>query len=418
MRQANAQHNWVHLNVPPFQPSASAPNQDITGATANQAGLSVLTGNLFSTRGPHGPSTRYAEQLGDDEPEQQGGFLEGGVGGPAIGMCDIINVYISMQGADGLEHPHMEYDVSVLRALIGEALTHILAHGGRAAQVLREMDHSRFTVSTSTCPLPLCKGGGDDLSFWEISTLDNVLRRESPHFSTPLRRSRACPETVIVAEETQLSCEEIYVVYIHRTDPGAYSPPLPTSAGTPTALSAPTTASGTNEMPEWAHWDIMFLDSIKPMAPLFDQSYGEAFKVYAAVSAVIGIARELNTVEKKPMGMGKDGRLPGVLAWLKARVGIHKLTIFERSPRTFERYFTFWHHVQKLSLQLSQTIFGNSEYDRDRSNILDMLIVWQNIPTRVGQVDAEPTTAELPYLTNSMSLKKAEELLRCDPKNQ
>ncbi len=32
---------------------------------------------------------------------------------------DIINVYISMQGPDGRERPHVEYDVSVSRASIG-----------------------------------------------------------------------------------------------------------------------------------------------------------------------------------------------------------------------------------------------------------------------------------------------------------
>ncbi len=303
----------------------------------------------------------------------------------------------------------------------GEALTWILAQGGRTARVLREMDHSLFTVSTSTRPLALSNGGGDDLSFWEISTLDNVLCQESAQFNTPLRHCRACPETLTVAEETQLSREDIYVIYIHKASSSDYNLPQPATAGAPTAPRTPTTAPATDDMPEWAAWDRLFLDSIKPMASLFDESYNEAFKIYAAVTVFMGIAREINTADKtqKHMGMGKDGRLPGVFAWIKARVGVHKLTIFDRSPKTFERYLTFWNRVQQLSLELSDTTFGESEYDQDRSKILDMLIVWQNIPRRLGQVDAEPTTSgELLHLTHSLSLKKAEELLRCKRKNK
>ncbi|KAK0215527.1 hypothetical protein IW262DRAFT_1299786 [Armillaria fumosa] len=256
------------VDVPAMR--AGAPNQDLTQVTANQAALAVFMGHLFSSHDPHGHLSRYKQQLGHDELEHQGG-----VGGLAMGMCDIINVYISMQGADGLEHPHMEYDVSVSRASIGEALTHILAHGGQAVQVLKEMDHSPFT--------------------------------ESPHFNTPLHHSRACPETLMVAEETQLSREDIYVIYIYRTSPGDYSLPQPTAAGAPTAPSAPATAPRTDEMPEWATWDRLFLESIKPMACLFDKSYNEAFKVYTAVSTVMGITHEINTADKKHMGMGKDG---------------------------------------------------------------------------------------------------------------
>ncbi|PBK91142.1 hypothetical protein ARMGADRAFT_1081909 [Armillaria gallica] len=285
-----------------------------------------------------------------------------------------------MQGTDGLERPLMEYDVSVSRASIGEALTRILAQGGRTARALRDMDHSLFTVSTSTCPLALSNGGGDDLSFREISTLEDVLSQESSNFNTPLRHCRACPETLMVVEQTQLPREDIYVIYIHKALSGDYIPPQPITAGTPTAPSAPATAPMTDDMPEWATWDRLFLESIKPMASLFDESYNEAFKIYAAVTVVMGIACEMITADKKHMGMGKDGRLPGVLAWLKARVGVHKLTIFDCSLKMFERYLTFWNRVQQLSLELSESTFGESEYDQDWSKILDMLVVWQKVP--------------------------------------
>ncbi len=109
----------------------------------------------------------------------------------------------------------------------------------------------------------------------------------------------------------------------------------PLQLALPTAPRTPTTAPATDNMPEWAAWDRLFLDSIKPMASLFDESYNEAFKIYAAVTVFMGIAREINTADKtqKHMGMGKDGRLPGVFTWIKARVGVHKLTIFDRSPK-------------------------------------------------------------------------------------
>ncbi|PBK91201.1 hypothetical protein ARMGADRAFT_1081984 [Armillaria gallica] len=289
MRLANVQHNWAQLNVAPVQPSTVAPNQGLTPGTANQAALEVLTGNLMhSSHGPHG------------------GLAHGGVGGLAMGtrhvesskrkrmatysiFRDIINVYISMQGMDRLECPLIEYNVSVSRASIGEALTRIVAQGGRTARVLRDMDHSLFTVSTSMHPLALSNGGGDDLSFWEILTLEDVLSQESSNFNTPLHHCRACPETLMVAEQTQLPREDIYVIYIHSV------------------VCAPATAPVTDDMPEWAAWDRLFLESIKPMASLFNKSYNEAFKIYAAVTVVMGIARETITADKKHMGMGKDG---------------------------------------------------------------------------------------------------------------
>ncbi len=250
-------------------------------------------------------------------------------------------------------------------------------------------------------------------------TLEDVLSQESLNFNTPLHHCRACPETLTVAEQTQLSREDIYVIYIHKVSSGDYTPPQPITAGAPTAPSTTATAPTTDDMPEWAAWDRLFLKSIKPMASLFDKSYNEAFKIYAAVTVVMGIARKTITADKKHMGMGKDSRLPGVLAWLKARVGVHKLTIFDCSPKMFEHYLTFWNRVQQLSLELSDTTFGESEYDQDWSKILDMLIVWQNIPRQLGQVDAEPTTSgELLHLTHSLSLKKAEELLRCKRRNK
>ncbi len=44
MRRANVQRNWAQLNVPAVQPSTGAPNQGLTGGTANQAALTVLAG--------------------------------------------------------------------------------------------------------------------------------------------------------------------------------------------------------------------------------------------------------------------------------------------------------------------------------------------------------------------------------------
>ncbi len=86
MRRANVQRNWAQLNVPAVQPSAGAPNQGLTGGTANQAALTVLAGNLgHSSRGPHGRSTRYRQQLGGDALERQGRLAHGGVGGLAMG---------------------------------------------------------------------------------------------------------------------------------------------------------------------------------------------------------------------------------------------------------------------------------------------------------------------------------------------
>ncbi|PBK98363.1 hypothetical protein ARMGADRAFT_1075217 [Armillaria gallica] len=204
----------------------------------------------------------------------------------------------------------------------------------------------------------------------------------------------------MVVEQTQLPREDIYVIYIHKASSGDYTSPQPVTAGAPTAPSTPATAPTTDDMPEWATWDRLFLESIKPMASLFDESYNEAFKIYAAVMVVMGIACETITADKKHIGMGKDSRLPGVLAWLKARVGVHKLTIFDHSPKTFEHYLTFWNWVQQLSLELSESIFGESEYNQDRSKILDMLIVWQKVPI---SIEADNYECMLDGLKNALS---------------
>ncbi len=65
MRRANVQRNWAQLNVPAVQPSAGAPNQGLTGGTANQAALTVLAGNLgHSSRGPHGRFNQIQATVG------------------------------------------------------------------------------------------------------------------------------------------------------------------------------------------------------------------------------------------------------------------------------------------------------------------------------------------------------------------
>ncbi|SJL13695.1 uncharacterized protein ARMOST_17143 [Armillaria ostoyae] len=418
MRRANAERNWAQFNVPAGPPMGRGANDDRSREPANHPAPALLPRGtpMHSSRAPHERSTGYSQQAGGDGPEPMGRGANGSDGGCIGATRDVINVYISLEGADGVERPYVEFDVSVSRGSIGEALTRILIQGGRTARVLNQMDHSLFTVSTSTRPLSLSAGGGDDLSFREISTLNEVLSKESSNYNTPLRHCRACPETTMVVEETQLSREDLYVIYIHKTSAGDYERHGPATAGAPTATSAPATAPAPVDEPVWATWDAMFLTTISPMSSLFDETYNEAFKTYAAMTIAMGIAHEINdSGEKKPMTMGRDGRVPEVLAWLKARVGHHKMSVFDRAPKTLGRYWTFWNRVQQLSRELSQCKFGNTEYDRDRSATLDMLIVWQKVPARAGDLEAEPPTAdELRYLTRGMSLSSAEKVLKCE----
>ncbi|KAK0439126.1 hypothetical protein EV421DRAFT_1906139 [Armillaria borealis] len=418
MRRANAERNWAQFNVPAGPPMGRGANDDHSREPANHPAPALLRRGtpVHSFHAPHERSTGYSQQAGGDGPEPMGRGANGSDCGCVGATRDVINVYISLEGADRVERSYVEFDVSVSRGSIGEALTRILIQGGRMARVLNQMDHSLFTVSTSTRPLSLSAGGGDDLSFREILTLNEVLSKESLNYNTPLRHCRACPETTMVVEETQLSREDLYVIYIHKTSACDYERHGPATAGVFTATSAPATAPAPIEKPVWATWDAMFLTTISPMSSLFDETYNEAFKTYAAMTIAMGIAHEINeSGEKKPMTMGRDGRVPEVLAWLKARVGHHKMTVFDRAPKTLGRYWTFWNWVQQLLRELSQCKFGNTDYDRDRLATLDMLIVWQKIPARVGDLGAEPPTAdELRYLTRGMSLSSAEKVLKCE----
>ncbi|PBK58930.1 hypothetical protein ARMSODRAFT_1027835 [Armillaria solidipes] len=163
MRRANAECNWAQFNP------------------ANHPAPALLPRGtpVHSSHAPHERSTGYSQQAGGDGPEPMGRGANSSDGGCVGVTRDVINVYISLEGADGVERPYVEFDVSVSRGSIGEALTRILIQGGRTAWVLNQMDHSLFMVSTSTRPLSLSAGGGDDLSFQEISTLNKVLSKES-----------------------------------------------------------------------------------------------------------------------------------------------------------------------------------------------------------------------------------------------
>ncbi|PBK93559.1 hypothetical protein ARMGADRAFT_1030163 [Armillaria gallica] len=111
-------------------------------------------------------------------------------------MRDLINLYISLEGADGEECPHIEYDISVSKdtrltfTLISEALTQILAQGERTARFLKQMDH---------------------------------------------------------IQETELLRSKLYVIYLHRT---ASDTTIPIASGA--TLSAGTPAAAT---PDWEMWD-------------------------------------------------------------------------------------------------------------------------------------------------------------------
>ena len=200
---------------------------------------------------------------------------------------------------------------------------------GRTARALQKLDPTQWTVSTSTLPLSLKDGASEDLSFREISTLDRVLSEDSSHYITPLRHCRECSDTTTVLEQTQLSRADLYVLYIHKTLCGERElPELPmAAASTFVNVTAPPT-TGLKERTEWAIWDRMFLASVSSAGSLFHDAYDEPFKIYAAVNILMGIAQEINKSVKKPLNMGRDGRLPPVLSWLKDRAGEHNLEIF------------------------------------------------------------------------------------------
>ncbi len=202
---------------------------------------------------------------------------------------DIINVYISMQGPDRQECPHVEYNVSVSRALIGRLSNpaHVCpiptftftmqvkpSRGFWHKEEGRRECLERWTTAYSPslpprAHWPSVTGGVTISRSGKFLTLDDVLCQESAQFNTPLRHCRACPETLMVAEETQLSREDIYVIYIHKASSSDYNLLQPATAGAPTAPRTPrtpTTAPATDDMPEWAAWDRLF--------PLFNQTHG------------------------------------------------------------------------------------------------------------------------------------------------
>lgn len=203
----------------------------------------------------------------------------------------------------------------------------------------------------------------------------------------------------MVVQETELSRSKLYVIYLHRT---ASDTTVPIASEATLSAGAPAAAT-----PDWEMWDHMFLPTIHSLSPLFDQSYNEPFKVYLAVHLVIAVADKI-TSDKKALTMGADGRLPGVLDWLSARVGIHGIDIFRQKPKTFGRYVTFWRRVQSVAAELSQ-----AELDDAHSQTLQMLFTWQNLPLRADTLESEPlTTQELHHVTCPMSVNSAEALFK------
>ncbi len=112
---------------------------------------------------------------------------------------DIINVYISMQGPDGRERPHVEYDVSVLRASIGRLSNpaHVCpiptftftmqvkpSRGfWRKEEGRRECLERWTTAYSPSLPprahWPSVTGGGDDLSFRKFRPLTTFCARKA-----------------------------------------------------------------------------------------------------------------------------------------------------------------------------------------------------------------------------------------------
>ncbi|KAK0447597.1 hypothetical protein EV421DRAFT_1900969 [Armillaria borealis] len=376
MRRANEQRNWALFNVPAGPTMGGGVNRDPYGESANCHAPPVLPSRTPAcSNSPRAPDEHFTAVYG---PAQQGSIVTSSLSGGPAGMRDFINLYISLEGTDGEEHPHIEYDISVLRASIGEALTQILAKGGRTAQALKQMDHSQFMVSTSTHPLCHRDGGGDNLSFREIAALDQVLSQESSHYNTPLHSCRECTETLMVVQETKLSRSNLFVIYVHKTSSDMA---VPTASGA-TLASAPVDAA------VWQTWDRTFLPTIHSLSLLFDQSYNEPFKIYLAVHLVMAIAEQI-TSDKKGIHMGADRQLPGILDWLSARVGTHELNIF-------------------IAAELSQ-----AEKDGERSPTLQMIFTWQNVPLRADTLDSEPLTPqELHHIAHPLSFNAADEMFK------
>ncbi|KAK0237588.1 hypothetical protein EDD85DRAFT_789743 [Armillaria nabsnona] len=369
MRRANERRNWAQFNVPAEQPMGGGAHRDEAHP------------NLLRVRDEHCTT--------GEGPPQQDTIVTSSLSGRPMARRDWINLYISLEGCDGEERPHIEYDISVSKVSIGEVLMQILTKGGRIVRALKQMDHSQLTVSTSTRPLCRRKGGGDDLSFQEIASLDQVLSQDSSHYNTPLRSCRECTETSTVVQETELERSNLYVIYVHRASDMA----IPLASGATLGAGAPAAA-----IPDWQMWDSMFLPTICCLSPLFDQSYNEPFKIYLAVHLVMAIAENI-TSDKKALTMGADRQLPGVLDWLSTRVGTHGLDIFSRKPKTFGQYVTFWRRVQSVAGELSQ-----AKLDEDRAQMLQMLCTWQNLPLRADTLESEPLTPqELHHLNWAVS---------------
>ncbi|KAK0430974.1 hypothetical protein EV421DRAFT_1743542 [Armillaria borealis] len=405
LSSANEQHNWALFNVPAGPTMGGRVNRDPYGESANCCAPPVLPSRTPACpNSPRAPDEHFTAVHG---PAQQGSIVTSSLSGGPAGMRnsrplnepfrDFINLYIFLEGTDGEEHPHIEYDISVLRASIGEALTQILAQGGRTVRALKQMDHSQFMVSTSTRPLCRRDSGGDDLSFREIAALDQVLSQESSHYNTPLRSCRECTETLTVIQETKLSRSNLFVIYVHKTSSDAA---MPTASGA-TLAGAPVDAA------VWQMWDSMFLPTIHSLSPLFDQSYNKPFKIYLAVHLVMAIAEQI-TSDKKGIHMGADGRLPGILDWLSARVGTHGLDIFSRKQKTFQQYVTFWKQVQAVATELSQ-----AEKDGECSLTLQMIFTWQNLPLCADTLDSELLTPqELHHVAHPLSFSAANEMFK------
>ncbi|SJL11288.1 uncharacterized protein ARMOST_14691 [Armillaria ostoyae] len=125
MRRANEQRNWALFNVPAGPTMGGGANCDPYGESANHRAPPVLpSGTPTHPNSLCAPNEHFTAGHG---PAQQGSIVTGSLSGGLAGMRDFINLYISLEGADGEERPHIEYDISMSRASIGEALRQILA---------------------------------------------------------------------------------------------------------------------------------------------------------------------------------------------------------------------------------------------------------------------------------------------------
>ncbi|KAK0183875.1 hypothetical protein F5146DRAFT_1146471 [Armillaria mellea] len=380
MRQANVNRNWGMYNL-----SAGSQYDNMVAASTDGSGIGCT---------PLDPAVPSRTASGVT-------LLCDGIGHSHSHTSPVtINLYIFLEHRDGVERSHVEYDISVLQISAGEALCSLMGQEGRTACALQKLDPTQQTVLTSTCPLSLKDGASEDLSFREISTLDRVLSEHSLHYSTPLQHCRECPDTTMVLEQTQLSQADLYVLYIHKALSGEGELlELPMAVASTVINSTAPSTMVSKDPAAWVIWDYMFLVSVSSAGSLFNEAYDEPFKIYAAVNILMGIAHEINKSEKKPLTMGRGGRLPQVLSWLKARVGKHQVAIFDQSQKMFERYLTFWNRAQQMSQELSRLEMGGANLDSEQSNMFHMLKVWQEVPARVAEPDAEPLTDdELHYL--------------------